>query len=259
MVSATAEGLVGAHGGLWLPSPPGCVGAALCLDRVAASVPHGAPLHSPLTRLLSDLEQQRFARLPVRKRQIEWLAGRLAAKHALQRLVGIPHWPRQFSVSSDAAGRPSFDIARLSISHSRREAVAVAAHGPVGIDTETFDAVRADSLSLLLGPEEVLSVRHDWGCDAQVARTLLWCLKEALFKAAGGGAFVPFAMALRVRGWPPAAAQPVWRWQGALAGLQAPAPPVLAHWRADASFTEHAARVLVSRLSDVAPLFTESP
>jgi hypothetical protein len=51
----------------------------------------------------------------------------------------------------------------------------------------------------------------------------------------------------------------VWRWQGALAGLQAPAPPVLASARQCASFTEHAARVLVSRLSDVAPLLTESP
>ncbi len=88
-------------------------------------------------------------------------------------------------MSYNTAGRPVFDIATQSISHSRSEAVAV--HMLVEIDTEAYDAVRAESLSMLMGPDEVLAMRHDWGCDACVARTLLWRLKKAMFKATGWG------------------------------------------------------------------------
>lgn len=230
----------------WLPTPAGMACAALGLDGIAAQVPRDEPLRCPLLPLLHEAERRRFAQFPVHKRRVEWLAGRLAAKHALQRLEDSPRWPQQAQVRNGPQGRPAFECAQLSISHNCREAVAVVAHRPVGIDIETYDALRANSLAALLGHDEWRAVQRGWGCDAQVARTLLWCLKEALFKAAGQGGFVHFAMALQVLAWSRTDAQPRWHWRGA--PLPDASTPTLAAWRADATLTEHAARVLVSPL-----------
>lgn len=233
--------------------PSGCAGAVLRLDAVARDMSGLASNHALLMHCLTEGEWLHCRQLPVRKRQIEWLAGRLAAKHALQTLIGLPHWPRESTVRYDAAGRPSFGIAALSISHSRGEAVAVSAHAPVGVDTETFDAVQADSISMLVGADEVSSVRRGWGCDTQAARTLLWCLKEALFKAAGDGAFAPFASALRIMDWQPTRSQPVWTWCRSTAPAHCHSWPNLIPWAAMAELTADAARVVVHPLTVTTP------
>lgn len=224
-----------------LAAPPGIACTVLALSEVAERLP-ADPQRSTLMQWLSAVEQRRFAELTVRKRRVEWLAGRLAAKHALQALTFEEHWPLQASVFNDAAGRPAFEGATVSISHSRHEAVAAVARVPLGVDTECYDALGADSLAMVLRREEVLAVQADWRCDPRVARTLLWCLKEALFKAAGSGAFMPFATALQVQGWPLGVRQPHWTWQPATA-----MPPLhLERWCADAALTAWGARVLVS-------------
>lgn len=193
--------------------------------------------------MFSKEERLRYEQLPVLKRRVEWLAGRIAARHALQRLTGADWLSHGAQVRRASTGRPAFDGAMLSISHSRRDAMAAVAHGPVGVDTETFDALRADSLSAVIRPWEVDGLCRGLGCDARVGRTLVWCLKEALFKAAGFGGFVPFAEALQVLGWQPQQAQPVWRW--------APGPPqqrwpALGDWQTHYGVTDDSAWVLVT-------------
>ncbi len=246
LLSATEHSPPPCH---WLAAPAGIACGALALASVATGLPQDAPHTCPWLQWLSEAERRRFAQLPVHKRRLEWLAGRLAAKQAWQRLHRCPDWPLHTSVRADALGRPRFDDAALSISHSRCEALVAVAHVPVGIDTETFDALRAGSLSVLLRPDEVQAVQRGWQCDAWVARTLLWCLKEALFKATGGaGSFVHFAVALRVHAWSPGDVQPAWAWRS-----EAERRPLLAPWRAQASLTGVAARVLVSPLPAPTP------
>jgi phosphopantetheinyl transferase len=228
----------------WIAAPPGVACASIPLAQVAEGVPAEGPPAQPLAALLSDEEQRRFGELRFRKRRIEWLAGRVAAKFALQRLAGAAALPREAVVRSGAEGRPALDGAQISISHSRRDAIAAVAHVPVGVDTETFDALAAVSLDALVRPAEADSLRRDLGCDRTAARTLTWCLKEALFKVVGGGAFTPFATALQVVGWEPAQERPLLRW----APEQEPAGavrPQLAQWRARFGLGSDSAWVLV--------------
>lgn len=225
----------------WMPAPLGVACASVTLDQVAAGVPNDGPPDAPLAAMLSDEERMRFGQLRIRKRRIEWLAGRIAAKHALQRLGG--GLARDATVRLGADGRPAVHAHRLSISHSRRDAMAAAARMPVGVDTETFDAMRADSLGALIRPSEAQALRRDLGCDPQVARTLAWCLKEALFKATGSGAFAPFAAALQLLGWSAGLARPSWRWD---IDHAPPGAPLHEAWQARFGVGRDAAWVLVA-------------
>lgn len=226
-----------------MPAPEGVFCVSLSIEQVALDAPRAGPPGGALADMLSQEECLRYEQLPVHKRRVEWLAGRVAAKHALQRLQGAALLPRHAAVRSAASGRPAFDGAMLSISHSRRNAMAAAAHGPVGVDTETFDALRADSLSAVIRPWEVDGLRRGLGCDARVGQTLVWCLKEALFKAAGFDGFVPFAAALQVLGWQPELERPLWRWAP---GLPCQAWPALGAWQARYGVTNDSAWVLVA-------------
>lgn len=227
-----------------LPAPPGvrCVG--LRLDEVARGVPDDGPPTPAFAALLSDEELCRFAQLRLRKRRIEWLAGRIAAKQALRHMPVALRHPRQATVRQAADGRPAFEGYALSISHSRREAFAAVSARAVGVDTETFDAMRAESLSALIRPDEAHALARDLGCDLQAARTVAWCLKEALFKAAGGGAFVPFACALQLDGWPAGDISPAWHWHGESARHL----PALDAWRVGFGLERDAAWAIVAAL-----------
>ncbi|CAG1019429.1 partial 4'-phosphopantetheinyl transferase, partial [Burkholderiaceae bacterium] len=143
----------------FMAAPEGVACAWVSLDEVADGVPAAGALAAPLAALLSEEERRRYAQLRIRKRRIEWLAGRIAAKHALQRLTGSRRFPSQASVRTGADGRPVFDANTLSISHSRHEAMAAVARTPIGVDTETFDAMRADSLAALVRPREAEVLR----------------------------------------------------------------------------------------------------
>lgn len=230
-------------GCVWVPSPPGVACVSVPIADVAMGTPCDGPPAAMLAAMLSDEERLRYAQLPIRKRRIEWLAGRIAAKHALQRLTGAAHLPHDATVRRAPCGRPAFDTATLSISHSGREAMAAAAYVPVGVDTETFDALGATSLDLVVRPWEAHGVSRGLGCDFRAARTLVWCLKEALFKAAGSGGFVRFGVALQVLSWQPGQQRPVWRWDPP---ESQPAWPTLAAWQACFGWHHDAAWVLVS-------------
>lgn len=240
----------------WIPAPEGVACACLALEEISAGVPTDGPPCAPLAAMLSDEEFAHFARLRIRKRRVEWLAGRIAAKLALQRLHGC-ELPRGATVRQDANGRPTLSGTRLSISHSSREAMAAASHVPVGVDTETFDATRAESMSALVRPAEAQALRLGLGCDTQVARTVAWCLKEALFKAAGSGAFHPFAEALQLLGWCDGLTRPSWHWASNGRPLDAPQPQA---WQARFGIGQGSAWVMVAS-SGVAcgPALSASP
>ncbi|CAG1018043.1 partial 4'-phosphopantetheinyl transferase, partial [Burkholderiaceae bacterium] len=166
--------------------------------------------------------------------------------------TGSCRFPSQASVRTGADGRPVFDASTLSISHSRHEAMAAVARTPIGVDTETFDAMRADSLAALVRPREAEALRRGLGCDLPAARTLAWCLKEALFKATGSGAFAAFAGALQLLQWTRGDPGPEWRWDAACAPADAPAARA---WQARFGIGADAAWVLVAPASAPANSF----
>lgn len=145
-------------------------------------------------------EQERLQTLHYEKRHLEWLGGRICAKQAaLHYLHDNPSAPTalrapQLQIKTAASGRPFLDISALpadlsiphiSISHSRRYAVAVAASTPCGIDIQvTSDALGRVQDRFCSQEEEGIL-----GCDLKKMQlpdhlTLLWAAKEAVKKGA---------------------------------------------------------------------------
>lgn len=208
-----------------MPKPDFCKSFTCATDHVEAEVDRAliAAYWQDRTRRrklvptwFSVEEYDYVKQLPVLKRQVDWLAGRIAAKLAVARLQlenGYLETPvNKVVVAYDAFNRPRFDKLYLSISHTVDRVVAVAAHQPVGIDVEAKERLRAESLESALPGTEVACVQRDKHCSAQDARALLWSLKEALFKAWGRGAFLRFARELSVVQWQEDSV--VWQWNG---------------------------------------------
>ena len=235
------------------PAQAGVVCASLPLAPLREAWQADGRLAAGLPSWLCADEMGLLAQFPVQKRQLEWLAGRLAAKQALNHYrnwleAAVPH-PVDMAIRRQPDGRPFVDERTyLSISHSRCQAVAAVANCPVGVDVESFDALQAGSIADLLAEQEVAAVATGQGCDRSQARTLIWCLKEALFKACGQRAFVPFARAIQIQGWPQGQA-PHWRIDSRAAGMawDAEAAPACGHWRVETAWTETSAQVLVYR------------
>jgi len=209
----------------------------LLLDQVPAQ-----PDGDWLALQLHPLELQRWHGLSWPKRRRDWLAGRLCAKSALRRL--LPRElaaPSQLLIGSDTLARPCLpgSALYLSISHSRRRAMAVADHSPLGLDTEVHEVVQAQSLQMLVSAEEVAVTVAQLGVSARQARTLIWCLKEARFKCQGSGSFVALAQGWRLLGWS-ADAQPRWTAQAAW-----PPAPAGMGWHVSLHANEHEACALV--------------
>lgn len=148
----------------------------------------------------------------VRKRQAEFLFGRLAARLALGEALGPV--PAQAEIAIGAARAPRWPAGSLgSISHSDGCAAAVAlpadqAHG-IGIDLERLlaPAAREAVLGVAIDAREAdllaAAATPAWPHDALL--TALFSAKETLFKAAFGavGRYFDFAAA-RVCGVDPA-------------------------------------------------------
>lgn len=201
-----------------------------------------APAADWLAQHLHPQELARWSAYGLPKRRREWLAGRLCAKAALRALLAPAPPPHAaLRIEPDAAGRPRAPghALHLSISHSRRRAVAAAAALPLGIDTESHEALGAASLEALLTPAEVALTARHFGCGEAAARTLLWCLKEARFKCQGRGGFVGQALAWRLRAWS-RDDQPRWADAGAW-----PAPPPGCRWEVRLRLDAQEACVLV--------------
>lgn len=172
-------------------APHPCSLTLLDLDLLRSLVEDG-PAPDFLTSLLSPAEDQLFQGFRSAKRRLEWLGGRLAAKHCLHRLLhdhrpDPPPWHRHAFLPDDH-GRPCLmdpppDLPSpwVSISHSRRYAAAlVCPDSRCGIDiqqtTTTLLSVRerfAKDEELALFPP---------GMEPLIRLGLLWAAKEATKK-----------------------------------------------------------------------------
>lgn len=145
-------------------------------------------------RFISTTALEEFYALKSRRKQSEWLYGRIAAKDAVRSTLfdqGYgPIHPLEIWIEHDARGKPLVrsetgrDM-RVSIAHTEGMAAAIAAEGvDPGIDieriaprTENFGAIAYTAEELAMLPE---ANRDEW-------LTRLWSAKEAAGKARGTG------------------------------------------------------------------------
>lgn len=143
------------------------------------------------TRHLHADESAYAGSLRVPKRRFEWLAGRLAVKHAVReyrrRHTGADVGTREVRVrkvgSGLRAGKPLVDgPGEIGLSHSADFAIAACGPRGVGIDLE---------LSREMAPmlTELLATDVDGGTDglAAMPTSLRWACKEAVLKYFGFG------------------------------------------------------------------------
>jgi phosphopantetheinyl transferase (holo-ACP synthase) len=153
-----------------------------------------------------------------KKRKIDWLLGRIAAKEAVRKLVfkhcGVALGPHDVEIVKQAGGAPMAIIggqAKLngghefadlnlpailvSISHTDKIAVAFAvladsAGGPAGavpgIDAEVVREYEPSFASTFLKPHELQYLASCPSEKLNTELTRLWSAKEALFKACNG-------------------------------------------------------------------------
>lgn len=157
------------------------------------------PGQTLLAASLDRAEQDRFASFSFPKRQLEWLGGRLAAKHAALSLLAreAGHLPgyRELVVEPDPAGRPHLTrqggtnatLPAISISHSHGYAGALAVHGPsCGLDLQQVTPRVLTVQDRFASREEVVILRAApslAGLGEAALLTLLWSAKESLRKA----------------------------------------------------------------------------
>lgn len=144
-----------------------------------------------LRPLLSPEEARIFAGFAFPKRRLEWLGGRLAAKHCLAALSeanGAASFPYStFSLLPDVSGRPYLASSggrktiSVSISHSRGYAAALASTtGSCGIDIQ-YKTDRLHSVQERFAQADELALLQ---ClpDPLVRLAFLWTTKEAVKK-----------------------------------------------------------------------------
>lgn len=145
-------------------------------------------------RHLHPDEADSMAALPAGRRRTEWLAGRIAVKHAVRghrrQLAGRPVDPADIRVrvvpGGIRQGKPEVDgPVEVGLAHSADFAVAACGPGPLGIDLE-----RSRQMAPLAG---LLAVGADGTRDPVRRRlramplSLRWACKEAVLKYAGVG------------------------------------------------------------------------
>ena len=138
---------------------------------------------------LTALERQTFSAFQVEKRKRDWLAGRVAAKRALQQKSGLPF--QALEIRNEPGGRPVHSCWHLSITHSGDAAGAVVSQTPVGLDMEVIEPRDSSFVRLVFSTEERRQLESIREPDA--AMTRLWCEKEAYAKALGHGLRIPFS------------------------------------------------------------------
>lgn len=178
-----------------------------------AAAPAAYPAH-----YLGPQELSVFTRITVPKRQVEWLAGRVAAKRlvclTLERL-GQPVPPSELAVlgrkPGGRAGKPELSappagllgrperagragafgrhISDISLAHTLRFAVCgLASGGRVGVDVEPLRSFSPALLRTVFTEHEVALADAAFPAfDIGHRATALWVAKEALLKAYGIG------------------------------------------------------------------------
>ena len=134
-----------------------------------------------LEALLADDERERAARLADRQR---WVVARAALRIVLAGRLGLDPGDVEFALGPH--GKPELPGGRLrfNLSHSGDRALVAVAEGvEVGIDVERT-ARRSGAIERTLTDGERATMG---GADRHVELLQIWCRKEALAKALGGG------------------------------------------------------------------------
>jgi len=144
---------------------------------------------------LTPAELEQYSGYRFQKRQLEWLGGRWAAKHAAATLR-VETGPEDWEVGTGPDGRPFFRPTRwgkpeleLSISHSHGLAAALVVAGyPCGLDLQrvTDTVLRVREKFCHESELELLSCLGKNPESALQSLTMLWTAKEALRKGLGG-------------------------------------------------------------------------
>ncbi|MFK4102175.1 4'-phosphopantetheinyl transferase family protein [Streptomyces sp. NPDC019531] len=147
------------------------------------------------SRHLSDAESAQARQLPLPKRRLEWLAGRLALKHGVcayqQRHFGGRPGTRDVHISAVTdglrAGKPQVDLpVEVGLSHSVDFAVAACGPRAVGIDVERIRRMPPMLTELLTSTPGAAKDAESVGVRA-MPPTLRWSCKEAVLKHFGFG------------------------------------------------------------------------
>ena len=169
-------------------------GAMLDLDQLRVLIRNGQ--ENLLAReWLHREEQEKLQTLHYEKRHREWLGGRICVKQAaIQYRQGNNLLAPHLLILSAASGRPFLahkalpedrSMPSISISHSRRYALAVAASTSCGIDIQISSDALGRVRDRFCSHEEEGLLGRDLGRLPGLDRlTLLWAAKEAVKKGA---------------------------------------------------------------------------
>jgi len=169
------------------------------VDEVAAEGESGSS--ELLKKIFDDEEIREYAEKTVPKRSGEWLAGRVALKRSVQRLLAASgdRRPslRSIRIVTDANGKPiaklsdrsGITIGDVSLSHSGGLAIAAASpngsFGGLGVDIEKVELRSEAWIKDYFTEEEIVYAEEDENRWKKL--TGIWCLKEAALKAMGTG------------------------------------------------------------------------
>jgi phosphopantetheinyl transferase len=170
-------------------------------DVRAVSIPDVWADRARLLEPFSPFERSTFDGFHVDKRKQDWLAGRVAAKCAVERATGLPMSRIEIRVDTvgPTRGRPyaalrdkDTILGVLSITHAGWIAAATFSSLPVGLDLELVMPRDESFEQLAFLPEERTAWSHLTGAARDNAVTRAWCFKEAVSKWRGCGLTVPF-------------------------------------------------------------------
>jgi 4'-phosphopantetheinyl transferase len=124
-------------------------------------------------------------------RRSGWLAGRAVARASLARLAGVP--PAELKLIRPRWAKPRLDPRHrlstsidFSLAHAPRLVMmGVSSNGPIGVDVERVDAVRAVGGRRALDDRELEALAHVAPADQTAECLRVWTVKEACVKAAG--------------------------------------------------------------------------
>lgn len=171
----------------------------LQVDEVAAAATDDS--RGFLARSLSEKEIEEFRGKVAPKRAAEWLAGRIALKKSIRRLLAAggnePLDEACIEITYDDNGKPvpklpdalRHAVGHVSVSHSNGLAVAAAAATDgldgLGVDLEKVESRGEAWVQDYFTEDEIRAAGT--GAERWDELTRMWCLKEAALKALGTG------------------------------------------------------------------------
>lgn len=144
---------------------------------------------------LTTAEQAVYRGFKTRKRQVEWLAGRIAVKQLYIKLSHNRYNPLDLSVAREGTGAPYLiegDIrtsGRISISHTAGCVVVLLTKSElrIGIDLEEVSSREPAFITDYFTPMEQNYIRGNQPLTMEFRANLLWSAKESVLKAISTG------------------------------------------------------------------------